>query len=149
MRGVGNSPYHWCGETTTLRIIDTQSFILKNSVADSPYHWYAESATPLIGDSGESFFEYEYLCEFEANQNGSKGSVRDSWGTNFCKNPRKSASLPCPFKEPRSQFPAWWAGTTTLYLTYRPARLHRPAESIPGLLKHVYKFWLWLHFCIL
>jgi hypothetical protein len=35
-------------------------------VGDSPYHWYAESATPGIGDSGESFFEYEYLCEFEA-----------------------------------------------------------------------------------
>ncbi len=32
------------------------------------------------------------------NRNGSKGSVRNSWGTNFCKNPRKSASLPCPFK---------------------------------------------------
>jgi hypothetical protein len=31
------------------------------------------------------------------NRNGSKGSVRDLWGTNFCKNPRKSASLPCPF----------------------------------------------------
>jgi hypothetical protein len=27
---------------------------------------YAESATPRIGDSGESFFEYEYLREFEA-----------------------------------------------------------------------------------
>jgi hypothetical protein len=31
------------------------------------------------------------------NRNGSKGSVRDLWGANFCKNPRKSASLPCPF----------------------------------------------------
>jgi hypothetical protein len=32
------------------------------------------------------------------NRNGSKGSVRDLWGNNFCKNPRKSATLPCPFK---------------------------------------------------
>ncbi len=32
------------------------------------------------------------------NRNGSKGSVRDLWGTNFCKNPRKSFSLPCTFK---------------------------------------------------
>ena len=31
-------------------------------------------------------------------RNGSKGIVRDLWGPNFCKNPRKSASLPCPFK---------------------------------------------------
>jgi hypothetical protein len=43
-----------------------------------------------------------------------------------------------PFKEQRNQFPAWRAGTTTL-LTYRPVRLHRLAESIPGLL-NVYKF---------
>ncbi len=32
------------------------------------------------------------------HRNGSKCSVRDSWGTDLCKNPRKSASLPCPFK---------------------------------------------------
>ena len=38
-------------------------------------------------------------------RDGSKGSVRDLWGPNFCKNPRKSASLPCPFKEPRNRFP--------------------------------------------
>ncbi len=32
-------------------------------VADSAYHRYGESPTPRIGDSGESFFEYEYLRE--------------------------------------------------------------------------------------
>ncbi len=32
------------------------------------------------------------------NRNGSKVSARDLWGTNFYKNPRKSASLSCPFK---------------------------------------------------
>ncbi len=31
------------------------------------------------------------------NRSGSKCCVRDSGGTDFCKNPRKSASLPCPF----------------------------------------------------
>ncbi len=31
-------------------------------------------------------------------RNCSKGSVRDLWGLNFWKKPRKSASLPCPFK---------------------------------------------------
>ncbi len=36
-----------------------------------------------------------------------------------------------PFKDPRNRFPAWRAST---YLTYWPARLHRLAESIPGLL---------------
>jgi hypothetical protein len=31
------------------------------------------------------------------NRNGSKCSVRDLCRTDLCKNPRKSASLPCPF----------------------------------------------------
>ncbi len=31
-------------------------------------------------------------------RNGSKCSVRNLCRTDFCKNPRKSASLPCPFK---------------------------------------------------
>jgi hypothetical protein len=35
-------------------------------------------------------------------RNGSKGSVRDLWGTNFCKNPRKSAWSPCPFNTAHS-----------------------------------------------
>jgi hypothetical protein len=35
-------------------------------VVDSPIQRYGESVTPRIGDSGESFFEYEYLREFEA-----------------------------------------------------------------------------------
>jgi hypothetical protein len=39
-----------------------------------------------------------------------------------------------PFKEPRNRFPAG-GPVGQLYLTYRPARLHRLAESIPGLLK--------------
>jgi hypothetical protein len=50
-----DSPYRWYAESATLRIIDTESFILKNSIADSPYRW-----------CGESIFEYEYLSEFEA-----------------------------------------------------------------------------------
>ncbi len=56
-----------------------------------------------------------------------------------------------PFNEPKYRFPAWWAGTTTLpYFSYRIARLHRLAESIPlnpfqGLLKGTQDwefFWL-------
>ncbi len=41
MQGVANSAYQWCGESAIFRIGDS-------------------------GDSGESFFEYEYLREFEA-----------------------------------------------------------------------------------
>ncbi len=37
-----------------------------------------------------------------------------------------------PLKELRNRFPAWQVGTTTLYLSYRAARLHRLTESIPG-----------------
>ncbi len=46
------------------------------------------------------------------------------------------ASICRPFKETRNRFPAWRTGTTTLF-TYRPARLHRLAEWIPGLHKRL------------
>jgi hypothetical protein len=42
-----------------------------------------------------------------------------------------------PFKEPSNRLLAWRAGTTTLFVVYRAARLHRLAESIPGLLKRL------------
>jgi hypothetical protein len=46
----------------------------------------------------ESFFDYEYLRDIRSQiRNGSKCSIRDLCRTNLCKNPRKSASLPCPF----------------------------------------------------
>jgi hypothetical protein len=57
-----------------------------------------------------------------------------------------------PFWEPRNRFPAWQAGTTTKqYTTYRPTRLHRPADSTPwnrfldGLLKRL-QIWVLLCF---
>ncbi len=40
-------------------------------------------------------------------RNGSKGSVRDLWGIIFCKNPRKSASWPCPFNLQQAVAPDW------------------------------------------
>ncbi len=54
-------------------------------------------STPRIAESG-SFRLWIFPRIRSRNQNGSKGSVKDSWGTDFCKNPRKSASLPCPFR---------------------------------------------------
>ncbi len=47
-----------------------------------------------------------------------------------------------PFKEPRIRFPAWrnrFLGGLVRqpYMTYRTARLHRMAESIPGLHKRL------------
>ncbi len=35
-----------------------------------------------------------------------------------------------PFKEPRNQLPAWWAGTTTLFVV-QARHLHRQVESNP------------------
>ncbi len=59
MRGVIDSAYQWCGESSAPRIVESESRWLSVSltrrVADSPYRW-----------DGESFFEYEYLREFEA-----------------------------------------------------------------------------------
>ncbi len=42
-----------------------------------------------------------------------------------------------PVKETRNRFPAWRAGSVQPYLSYRPPRLHRLEESIPGLLKRL------------
>ncbi len=108
VRGVDDSPYHRYGEFSFKKFNCQLSLLVMRGVADSSYqwcgelatplyHWYAESATCHIGDSGESFFQYEYLIEFEAKI-GTARKVVYSKGTNFCKNPRKSASLPCPFK---------------------------------------------------
>jgi hypothetical protein len=67
---IADSPYWGCGESQTSRISDVRSWRLRVSVmrgvGDSPYHWCVDSATPRIGDSGESFFKYEYLREIEA-----------------------------------------------------------------------------------
>ncbi len=84
-------------------------FSFKHSKADSPTRRIGESATPRLGEleshplpdstSRGVVFWLRISPRFRSkNRNSSKGSVRDLWGTNFCKNPRKSASLPCPFK---------------------------------------------------
>jgi hypothetical protein len=59
MRGVVDYPTQWYGS----RRLPVSPL---RRVGDSPYHRYGESATPPIGDSGELFFEYKYLHEFEA-----------------------------------------------------------------------------------
>jgi hypothetical protein len=50
--------------------------------------------------------------------------------------PPHRAHICKPFKEPRNRFPAC-GPVTQPYLPYRPARLRRLAESIPGLLKRL------------
>jgi hypothetical protein len=49
----------------------------------------------------------------------------------------KRARICKPLKEPRIRFPAWRAGATTLFIVQLPVRLHRLAESIPGLLRRL------------
>ncbi len=67
-------------------------------IPNSPSQGVANSPTRQVDSPtrrvGESFFDYEYLREFEV-EGGTAGKVV----SNFCKNPRKSASLPCPFKQ--------------------------------------------------
>ncbi len=54
--------------------------------------------TLWLGELGSRFSITNISANTKLKSNGSKGSVRDSWGTDFCKNSRKSASLPCPFQ---------------------------------------------------
>ncbi len=120
IRGVGDFPTQQYGESATHRITGAGSwqlsvssiqrvFFKKNSIADSPYRWCVESPTPHISDAGSRrlpdstirgvVFPIRISPRIRSqNWNGPKGSVRDSWVTNFCKNPRKFASLQCPFK---------------------------------------------------
>ncbi len=80
MRGVADSTYQWCGESATPRISDAGSWwhplSLIHGVGNSPCRWWRGVVfririSPRIRSQ---------------NLNGSKGSVRDSRGTNFCKN---------------------------------------------------------------
>ncbi len=49
------------------------------------------------GFSGVRLAEFSFK-HLKAESENQRLPVRDLWGTNFCKTPRKSASLPCPFK---------------------------------------------------
>ncbi len=97
-------------ESGSRRLSESPSFSFKHSKADSPTPRVSESSTPRLAElesrrlpespSQRVIFRLQISPQIRSqNRNGSKGSVRDLWGTNFCKNPRKSASLPCPFKK--------------------------------------------------
>ena len=67
--GIG--PLHYISSRSDFGFEFSEIFVFEKrlpdstirGVGDSPYHRYGESATPRIGDSRESFFEYEYLRE--------------------------------------------------------------------------------------
>ncbi len=111
-----DSPTRWVRELATPRLAesgsrrlsDSPSFSFKHSKADSPTRRVGESATPRLAESESCRFAdspsrgvvFRLRISpriWSQKGNRSKGSVRDLWGPNFCKNPRKSASLPCPF----------------------------------------------------
>ncbi len=113
--GVSDSPISRVGESPTPRL---PSFSSKHSKADPPTRRVGESSTPRLAESKSQRLPYSPSRRvadspsrgvvfrlrispriWSQKLNGSKGSVRDLWGPNFCKNPRKSASLPCPFNQ--------------------------------------------------
>jgi hypothetical protein len=88
--GVSDSPTCRVGELATPRLAE---FSFKHSKAESESRRLPDSASRRV------VFGLRISPIRSQNWNGSKDSVRDLWGTNFCKNPRKSASSPCPFKQ--------------------------------------------------
>jgi hypothetical protein len=118
--GVNNSPTRrvfFKTDSPSRRVIDSLTRrVESHQLPDSPSRRVIDSLTRWVGaDSPTSRLANSLsrgvvfrLCISprirSQNRNGSKGSVRDLWGTNFCKNPRKSASLPCPFKK----IQIWW-----------------------------------------
>ncbi len=99
-RGVNNSPTRRVGELATPRLTESGSRRLSDSPSFSFKHSKAESESQWLPDSPSRRVVFGLRISpriWSQKRNGSKGSVRDLWGPNFCKNPRKSASLPCPF----------------------------------------------------
>ncbi len=113
-RGVSDSQL---AESGSRRLSDSPSFYFKHSKADAPTRRVGESSTRRVGESATPRLaesESRRLADLPSRgavfrlrispriqsqkRNGSKDNVRYLWGPNFCKNRRKSASLPCPFK---------------------------------------------------
>ncbi len=119
-RWVDDSPTRRIGESTTRRLAESVSRWLP----DSPNRGVVDSPTWQVG---ELFFDYVHISRRIRGQirNGSKGSVRDSWGIDFCKNPRKSASLPCPFNRTTS-LPI----PLVFYLVWKPLNLNAGMNKI-------------------
>ncbi len=61
------------------------------------------------------------------NWNGSNRSVKDLCQTGLCKNPRKSASLPCPFK--KKMVSCWVRLFTAGLITYLAKAERNPGKS--------------------
>ncbi len=70
------------------------SFKRLNQPYKVPIWQFVDSPTRRVG---ESFSITNISTNSNQNRKGSKGSVRDPWVTDLCKNPRKSASLQCSF----------------------------------------------------
>ncbi len=116
-RRVGELATPRLAESSTLRPAEFFFQTFKSRLPDSASRWVvdspirrvgesatprlAESESPQLADSLSRGVVFRLLISQQIRsqkRNGSKGGVRDLWGPNFCKNPRKSASLPCPFK---------------------------------------------------
>jgi hypothetical protein len=107
-RGVDDSPTCRVGELATPRLAesgsrqlsDSPSFSFVHSKADSPTRRLGESSTPRLAESesqrlpdspsrrvGESFFDYEYLREFEAKSRTARKIYEDPISAKTPENP--------------------------------------------------------------
>ncbi len=103
-RRVGESPTPRLAELASQGVSDSPTFLLN---IQKPTPRLAESESRRLTDSPSRGVVFGLRISLEIrsqNWNGSKGSARDLWGPIFCKNPRKSASLPCPFKANLSEY---------------------------------------------
>ncbi len=85
------------GESLTLRLGKSTTFRLTESESQRLPDSRSRRVTDL--SSRGVVFPLRISPQIPSqNRNGSKCSVRDLRRTDLCKNPQKSASLPCPFK---------------------------------------------------
>jgi hypothetical protein len=108
IRGVDDSPYHRYSEFSFKKFNNWLSVSVMRGVVDSAYQWWGESSTPRIVESesrrlpvslsrGVVFRLWISPRIRSQNRNGSKCSVRDLCRTDLCKNLGNSGSFPCPF----------------------------------------------------
>jgi hypothetical protein len=104
-RGVVDSPTRRVGESAFECLNESSA---SRRVGDSLTRLVGKSLTPRVGKSesrrlpgsasrGVVFRLRSSPRIRSQNRNGSKCTVKDLCRTDLCKNPRKSASLPCPF----------------------------------------------------
>jgi hypothetical protein len=128
-----DSPTRWVRESATPRLAESES----QQLPDSPSQRVADSQTPRVRESltrrlvswGVVFWLRISPQIQSQNWNGSKGSIRDLRGTNFCKTPENPPHCHVPL--------SWWNKYILFYSILFSLTLLVSRPMLPE------EFWRW------